>query len=155
MSLVDNVKQDHEFFRAKLSLLEAVIEHKAPFYPTVRDLCKILSQHLRHHMQREGWLAVLCSRKLERYDSSVLARFAIQHEVDQGVLRVLRRYVAREPGCSFEEVQLAIRTFVRGLQRHMEEQEMETFPFFEEVLGMGHALELSNIEGPSNCAVGM
>ena len=135
MNVISRLRRDHTLLRDELHVLECVLDSDITGSRQIlRDVCARLSVSLRAHIQREGRLAVVCSRTLGTFGTEVLARLAVEHYSDQQYLQVIKRGIAREDPNALQNTRYVLASFLTGLRRHMDEQESELFPFLQTVL---------------------
>ena len=94
-------------------------------WQTLRDVCARLSAGLREHMQREEKLSAPHGRSLGAAALETDSYFLNSHYGDYRYLQVIARYVTSEdrPFLLNNRYQL-LTNFVRGLHRHIDEQEL-------------------------------
>ena len=131
---VDSLRNDHEEFRILLTQLDALIEHGEAARRAIHELSVVLASQLRSHIRREGRLAVLCSRLLGTWNAETLARFSVDHHVDQEYLRVVSRCAAKTAQCSIAGLTPALNGLRTSLREHMAQQDAELFPLLEDVV---------------------
>ncbi len=135
MNAISRLRRDHTLLRDELHVLECVLDSDITGSQQIlRDARARLSVSLRAHIQREGRLAVVCSRTLGTFGAEALARLAVEHYSDLQYLQVIKRCFAREDPNALQSTRYVLTSFLTGLRRHMDEQESTLFPFLEDVL---------------------
>ncbi|MBI4342754.1 MAG: hemerythrin domain-containing protein [Candidatus Omnitrophica bacterium] len=128
------LREDHESLRELLMRLDVRLELGEAARPAIHEISLVLAAQLRGHVQREGRLAVACSRLLGTWNAQTLARFAVDHHTDQAYLRVITRCAAKPSRCAFAALRPSLNGLRVSLRLHMDQQETELFPFLEEML---------------------
>ena len=135
MSTIDHLTEDHRLLRHTLDALDEALIHGTPTWAFLRESCRALSTALQDHTRREVRLAVSCSRKLGTVGAAEMARFAVEHHIDQQYLKVLVRCLQHESRFSLDAIRPMLMSFINGLRRRMPQQEAELFPLLECVFG--------------------
>lgn len=132
MKTVERLRRDHALLRSKLDVLEAALGMGPATWYVLREVCFTLARQLRDHIRREEELVAACR---EAIDPTALAEFAVEHRDEPAHLRTINRLFLSESGQSLERIRPALTEVIRGLRRHMEEEERELFPILERVCG--------------------
>ena len=127
---VESLRQDHALLCGELAVLEkAKSTEGSDLWQTLQDVCVRLSLGLREHIRREGQLLVTRNHSLGAAASEAMSRLLIDHYGDFRYLQVITRCVAIENRPFLLESRYQLLTdFLRGLHRHMDQQEAELFP---------------------------
>lgn len=131
MRAVDRLKRDHEILRSKLGVLETALEMGPEAWFVLRELCFTLARQLRDHIRREEELAAACRNAM---DPKVLAEIMVAHRDEPANLKTINRLFVSERGQSLAQITPTLKEVIRGLRRHMAQEEHELFPIFERVL---------------------
>lgn len=136
MNAIDRLRYDHEILRQDLAGVEEALHATGGEEPrsALRMGCRILVDRLRDHSRREGRLVVLASWRLGRLGAGELARFALDHDLDQGLLRTIARFAADEGRFGLDGVGASARGFVSRCRRRLAEQEEQLFPLLHRLL---------------------
>jgi len=130
MTAVDRLRRDHTLLRGKLDVLETALGMGPETWYVVREVCFTLSRQLRDHIRREEALVEACRQQL---DPRVLAEVAVEHRDEPAHLRAINRLFVAGAG-GLDQLRPALTDVLRGLRRHMAEEEAELFPACERVL---------------------
>ena len=141
MDAVDCLKRDHQTFRATLSALDAALHVGPEAWPVLRGMCFTLSRRLQRHMQREEVLMQACRHVI---NPRVLAAFAREHQEQSERLRTLNRCFGGQGGGHVDDLTPAVMQSIHTLRSHLEKEEAELFPVFEQAL---QALGLPAVHG--------
>ncbi len=105
--LEEGIQQDHASFYGELAVLKKAEGGSIPhLWQTLREVCERLTIGLREHMEREG------------------THVPHDHHSDFRYLQIITRFIISEdrPHLLNNRYQM-LTNFIRGLHRHMDEQE--------------------------------
>lgn len=131
MNAVERLRRDHQLFRSKLDVLEVVLKTPGDTWFVLREVCFTLARQLRDHIRREEELTVACRKSLS---PRILAEVVVEHRDEPEHLRAVNRMFISETGHSMARIKPALAGVIKGLRRHMAEEERELFPIFERTL---------------------
>lgn len=131
MNAIERLKRDHAILRSKLDVLEAGLRMGPETWFVLREVCFTLSRQLQNHTKREEELVMACRRTMPPH---VLAEMAVEHRDEPEHLRTINRLFVEERGHPLERIRPALTEVIRGLRRHMAEEEQRLFPTLEQGL---------------------
>ena len=129
MNTMKRLKQDHEWFRSRLTILESAVNLGSDTWFVLRELCFALSRQLRDHSRCEMELTALYT---VRGGHNGCGNANLSHEEAQQQLPDINRFFAEQPSCLFERVRPTLMTFIARLHREIRDQESRLFPALEE-----------------------
>ena len=132
MRAIDRLKRDHQILRSKLDVLEAALRMGQEAWFVLREVCFTLSRQLRDHIQREEALVDLCREVLSAKE---VKRLAVEHQDEPQHLRTINELFIKEQGHTLQEIRPALTKVIKGLRRHMEDEEATLFPVLARVVG--------------------
>ncbi len=143
---LQRLQRDHATIRAKLQQLKSALNggcsdlshHGVSMQQGAKPLCVALAGQLRVHIQHEVRLATRCSRVLGRMGPEELARLALEHHVDQESLGSINRWLAHESNGGVISAGPLLLSLIARVERQMDAQEADLFPFLERVLADDH-----------------
>ena len=131
MNAVNRLRRDHKILRSKLDVLEAALKMGPETWFVLREVCFTLSRQLRDHIKREEDLVAACRQAMT---PTALAEVAVEHHDEPVHLRTINWLFAFESNYSLERLTPELQGVIRGLRRHMDEEERKLFPIFEKTL---------------------
>lgn len=131
MNAVERLRRDHKILRSKLEVLEGALEMKADTWFVLREVCFTLSRQLRDHIRREETLVAACRSQLK---PEVLSSIKLEHHDEPNHLRAINRLFVSEGGHSLKQIRPALLEVIKGLRKHMDEEEKTMFPLLESLM---------------------
>lgn len=128
MKAIERLKRDHLILRAKLDVLESALQLGSDTWYVLREMCYTLSKQLQQHIRREEELVAQCRSALT---AQQLQQLHVEHQDEPERLQVLHHLFLQEKGRSLAQIAPVLRSLVRGLRQHMDEEERELFPILE------------------------
>ena len=125
MDALERLKRDHLILRSKLTVVESALRMGPETWFILQEVCWTLARQLRDHIRREEALLIAGAMSVR---GPVFARLAVEHREEPEHLRAINRLFAQEPGGSIEHLRAPLTRIIRGLRRHMDEEEAELFP---------------------------
>ena len=131
MNAVERLKRDHHILRSKFDVIEAVLPMEGDAWFVLRDICFTLARQLQNHMKREEALVMACRTTMPPH---LLAEVAVEHRDEPERLRAINPLFLDERSRALERIRPALLETIRGLRRHMAQEEAELFPALERML---------------------
>jgi len=131
MNAIERLRRDHGILRAKLGVIETALRMGPQTWFVLREVCHTLAGQLADHICREEAVVAACRHALS---DEMVAHLTVEHRDEPEHLRTINRLFLRAPAASLAEIAPVLTEVIRGLRRHMAEEETELFPIMERML---------------------
>lgn len=134
MCATDELRNEHDLLRTKLTQLEEwlPIAHAAPW--TILRLIGAMSRRLRAHTEHEESLFATLQETLQGPEAASAHRLLAEHKVQRHTLTALCELFTTHPRCPIDEATADVARLIEGLRELMTREENDLFSFVDRFL---------------------